>query len=181
MKRTLNMILSVLFVMSSGEKILCQIASGDKELSISASFMSREAESDNQAWTSFIFPVRVGFFVTDNIEIEPEILFSKFKNSDAGYIISGNIAYHFLPGNEKNNGVPFVFAGFGFANTIPFFPNIAYVGDSDETRTTLNAGAGLKVFISKPAAVRVEYRFQKFMNGENIYYHNVLVGISVFI
>ena len=181
MKNILKVILVILFVLISGESVLSQIESGDKELSISASFMSRKSENADEAWTSFIVPVRVGFFVTQNLEIEPEILFSKFKDSDAGYIISGNLAYNFNPSDKQSKVVPFVFAGFGISNTIAFFPNVAWVGDEDEIRTLINAGGGLKIFLSKPIALRLEYRFQNFMNNENIVYHNMLIGISAFL
>ena len=45
MKDILKVILVILFVLISGESVLSQIESGDKELSISASFMSRKSEN----------------------------------------------------------------------------------------------------------------------------------------
>ncbi len=181
MKKTFHIILLALLVIIPAEVVLSQIESGDKELSVSASFMSRKAENADEAWTSFIVPIRMGFFVTQNIEIEPEILFSDFKESDAGYIISGNLAYNFNPIDDQKKTFPFIFAGFGFSNTFAFFPNVAWIGDEDESRTLINAGGGFKTFLANSAALRIEYRYQNFMNERNIVYHNVLLGISAFL
>jgi len=181
MKNTFHVTLLALLVIIPAESVLSQIESGDKELSVSASFMSRKAENADEAWTSFIVAIRMGFFVTPNIEIEPEILFSDYKESDAGYIISGNLAYNFNPIDDQKKTVPFIFAGFGFSNTLAYLPNIAYIGQEDGSRTLINAGGGFKTFLASSVSLRIEYRYQNFMNDQNVVYHNVLLGISAFL
>jgi hypothetical protein len=158
---------------------LTQTETGDKELSIAASFMSRKFEGADEAWHSINHATSIGFFVTDGFEIEPEILLSKYKEEDVGIILSGNLAYNFNTSN--GNLVPFILGGAGYANTIIFLPKVAYESDEDDNWTVLNGGAGLKIFISKPIALRLEYRFQKFLGDTDITNHNIFFGISVFL
>jgi opacity protein-like surface antigen len=182
MKCFLKVFIGVLTTLISVETAFAQTERGDKELSIAASFMARKIEHDDQFWTAFNIPIRLGFLVTQNIEVEPEILFSKYEEEDAGFILSGNLAYNFNPTSPESKSVPFVLGGLGFSNTIMLFaPNAAWVGDKDENWTVLNLGGGIKMFMSKPVALRLEYRFQKFLGDSDITYHNIFLGVSVFL
>ncbi len=181
MKSCLRVLVGLLAVLVTVETASSQIEKGDKEFSVAASFMSVKYEHADDASTVFNIPVRVGFFVTRNVEAEPELLFSKFEGQEAGYILNGNLAYNFNRGRPGSEAVPFVLGGLGLSNTRLFLPNVAYSGAEDETWTVLNLGAGLKTFLRGPVALRWEYRFQKFSGDSDLTYHTVFLGVSVFI
>ncbi len=169
--------------------IFSQVAKGDKELSAAVSFAHAKFKEDS--FLSFRLAGRIGFFVSRNVEIEPELtigklgddLFSEEDGLKMGYILSCNLAYHFTPDKKT---VPFILAGFGISNAMmPYFHNVVTAGMEDKTFKVINAGAGFKLFSGKCFAVRLEYRFQHFFEGGGEFdfkysYHYGLIGISVF-
>jgi len=179
MKCALRVLIALLVVLISVPVVFSQTEKGDKELSIAASFMSRKYE-DGAAWTVINVPIRLGILVTKNFEIEPEILFAKYEEQDAGFILSCNLAYNFSLPDPESRTVPYLFSGIGFSNTIVHLPNCAMSGAEDETWTPLNLGGGVKFFLSNSAALRWEYRFQKFMGEWDYTYHNIFLGVSAF-
>jgi hypothetical protein len=180
MKWVFRVLIALLVVLISATAVFAQTEKGDKELSIAASFMSRKYEH-GEAWTVINIPIRLGIFVTKNVAIEPEILFAKYEEQDAGFILSCNLAYNFTLSDPESRTVPFLFSGFGFSNTIVHLPDFAMSGAEDETWTPLNLGGGVKFFLSKSAALRWEYRFQKFMGDWDYTYHNIFLGVSAFL
>jgi opacity protein-like surface antigen len=179
--RSLLIIFAVaLFIILSVDTVFAQTENGDIELSGAASFMSRKFEDAEEAWWVINLATRLGIFVTRTIEIEPEIMFSKYKEEDLGYALSGNLVFNISSRSPDNDIVPFFLGGFGVSNTIQFLPNILWFGSEDNTWTILNLGAGFKLFISKQVALRLEYRFQNYFEEENITYHNIFFGISAF-
>ena len=178
--RHCSRLFSLIIIIILHQEVYPQTQRGDKELSIVASFISIKYEKADEAWTAVNIPIRFGFFVTKNIEIEPELLFSKYEDEDAGFILSGNLAYNFTPSSE-GIVVPFVFAGLGFSNTTILLPNIAFEGRENKNWTVFNLGGGLKTFLAKSFALRLEYRFQNLFGDTDISYHNILLGISAFL
>jgi len=179
MKNVLKITIIIFFLC---QLVYSQTKKGAKELSIGASFMSRSYENSDESWTAFNIPIRLGFCVNNNLEIEPELLFNKYEEEDAGLIFSVNIAYNINSPGRSNPTVPFLLGGVGFSNTIVILPNYAHAGiEEGKGWTILNLGAGLKMFLSKTAALRLEYRFQKYNGDSDLTYHNVLFGMSVFI
>ena len=161
--------------------VYSQIEKGDHELSIGASYMSRSYENSDESWTAFNFPVRYGFFVTRIFQIEPELLYSKYKDNDTGLIFSCNLAFNMNASASPAHNIPFLYAGMGYSNTVIFFPNFANAGVQDKNWTILNLGAGLKMFLTESVALRFEYRFQKFYGDTDMTFHTILLGFSVFI
>jgi len=178
MKNVIKITIIIFFLC---QLVYSQTKAGAKELSIGASYMSRSYENSDESWTAFNIPIRLGFCVTNNLEIEPELLFNKYEDEDAGLIFSVNFAYNINRPGQSNPTVPFLLGGVGFSNTIVILPNYAGAGIEDKNWTILNLGAGLKIFLAKPAALRLEYRFQKYNGSSELTYHNVLFGMSVFI
>lgn len=169
--------------------ILSQVDKGDKELSAAASFA--HLKYGDSSLLTFRLAGRLGFFISDHFEIEPEFaigkvgedLFDGEGSLEMGYVLSCNLAYHFTPDQKR---VPFILAGFGLSNAMPFFHNVVTTGMKDRTYKVINAGAGIKLFTGKCFAVRLEYRFQHFFAGGGeldikYTYHYGLVGISVFL
>ena len=176
-----KLILAILIVLSSAEISFSQIKKGDKELSVAASLSSRKIENAEESWHAINVPIRVGIMLNRNLAIEPELSFSKYKDEDPGYILAANLAYNFTPTDAQNKLVPFISAGFGYANTTLFLSNLAWAGSEDDNWTVINASGGLKAFVREGAALRLEYRFQNFLGDRNLTYHNVFLGFSVFL
>jgi opacity protein-like surface antigen len=141
----------------------------------------------NMRWGNRSLSPRLGFFVNKGLEIEPEILFMVGSGADPVYMLNDNISYNFI---SKGKVVPFLLAGYGLANTVPFF-NLPLFR-TDFTVGVLNLGIGIKSFLTDDIAIRVEYRYQNFTGQKEItnsYYsytekvntriHSVQFGISI--
>ena len=171
----------LLLLLIPGELAFSQIQIGSKELSLTGYFMSRSYEGSDESWETLNLSLGFGYFVSQGFEIEPEIIFSSYEEEKSGWIFSGNVAYNFQTGGDGKGPVPFILAGIGYSNTFLLLPRIPYEGDDEENWTVFNAGAGLKIFISSPACLRIEYRFQKFDGEYDFTHHLFLFGISAFI
>lgn len=133
-----------------------QFGPGTVETSFSIALQSMSGEGSSV--TNLLASGRVGFFVVQGLEIEPEVTLLKPEEGDLCYVLNGNLAYNFqLP---STNAAPFILAGYGITNSIPVFD--LPILNVDMTVGVLNLGAGMKVKIVEGAALRVEYRFQKF-------------------
>ncbi len=114
-----------------------------------------------ELFSGFHLAGRFGYFLSKNIEIEPEVAIGKFEDADVGYVLSCNLNYNLTAGGK----------------TVPFF-----LAGGEDTYMLLNAGLGVKVFLSETAAFRAEYRFQHiFAEDGYITYHYGLIGFSFFL
>jgi hypothetical protein len=166
-----------------------QIREGkNNELSISGSFQNISEEDHSRSESAILISPRLGFFVTGGLEIEPEGVVMFGSGAGLSYMLNANVAYNF-PGGK--NGVPFLLAGYGYANAVPVFGVPRY--SPNYGLGVLNLGAGMKIFFAEVVAVRLEYRFQNFNGtGEtynygyysytddtDITFHTVQFGFSV--
>ncbi len=158
------------------------------ELSLSGGYQNYSSGSSSGSSGAFLISPRFGFYVVQGFEIEPEILLMLSSGSDPVYVLNGNISYNFLTAGKT---VPFILAGYGLANTVPFFgvPLLR----TDFAVGVLNLGGGVKAFVREDIAVRVEYRYQTFSGeGEttisssysythkvDVRMHTVQFGISI--
>jgi len=140
--------------------------------------------------TTLSIPVRVGYFLTDNIEIEPEITHTYMKYSYEDYsgstttsLLLANVAFNF---NTPSQVMPFVLGGVGLMTE-----RTSYDGESEsESGFAWNVGGGIKWFVANRVALRIEYRFIHFplTTVEDTFYkiteshtnHRIFVGISIF-
>ena len=140
--------------------------------------------------TTLSIPVRVGYFLTDNIEIEPEITHTYMKYSYEDYsgstttsLLLANVAFNF---NTPSQVMPFVLGGVGLMTE-----RTSYDGESEsESGFAWNVGGGIKWFVANRVALRIEYRFISFSltTEEDTNYkiteshtnHRIFVGISMF-
>ncbi|HEX6740031.1 MAG TPA: outer membrane beta-barrel protein [Vicinamibacteria bacterium] len=167
------------------------LAAGRVELSTAASFTNLKEGGGDESFTVLSVPLRVGYLVTKNFGLEGEVLATHvdFGGDDSdngtGALFSANALYHFNPEGRTS---PFLLVGGGVGNAEEFL-NIAY--KADRTVTAFHAGAGVKAFLNRRAALRLEYRFSRYSGGErstgfftsedpSTSLHKVLVGISVF-
>ena len=174
-------------VLLSCNSLIAQPGEGrSKELSLSGCYQNYSTDESSQSRAAFLISPRLGFFVFQGFEIEPELVAMLPSSSDIVYMLNGNISYNFI---GKGKGVPFVLLGYGIANTVPLF-NVptwkTYIGVG-----VLNVGGGVKAFLREDIAIRFEYRYQRF-TGEGrrqglSYYtqrldtriHTVQFGLSV--
>jgi opacity protein-like surface antigen len=160
---------------------------GSVELSTAASVSFTQAPGDgNDDLTVIQLPLRVGYFITDRIGLEGEILLSHLDSGDedasTGFVGSASFAFHFSP---KARTTVFLLAGGGAGNGVEL---ATLAADTDTTVTTLHAGLGLKTFLGHRAALRVEYRFTHYSGDEpelfspstDLDSHKLLFGFSVF-
>ena len=124
-----------------------------KELGLSGSYQNYSSGSSSGSTGAFLVSPRLGFYVVEGLEIEPELLFLISSGSDPVYILNGNVSYNFI---SEGKGVPFILIGYGLANTVPFF-NVPTT-KTDFRVDVLNAGGGVKAFLKEDIAVRIEYR-----------------------
>ena len=164
---------------------------GQRELSFAAAFMAVN-EEEGETNTAFNLSGRVGYYISNRFEFEPEMILSKYEDEDPGFVLSANFLYNVSsPGASRLS--PFLLAGIGWSNTLPFF-NQTNFGDADRNYTVLNLGMGIKTFLGEWSALRFEYRFQRFLAEEvvlpypyrwtydpSVSYHNLLFGLSVFL
>ena len=177
MKILKKMFVVVLILMIPVSTVLAQADKGDKELSTAASFMVIRPEGGD-TYSGIHLAGRFGYFLSKNMEIEPEVAIGKFEDADMGYVLSCNLNYNL---SASGKTVPFFLVGGGICNTAWFLvPNLAITG-GDETHLLLNAGVGVKVFLSETTAFRAEYRFQHIFSDGYITYHYGLIGFSVFL
>lgn len=173
-------VLTVFFFL--GTLVVSAQPAGKKwEVGAAFSYTNYKFKGDTESSYVFNLPVRVGYYVWQGLEIEPELLLTKFKGSDTGYILSGNFAYNFKTAGSLQ---PFILAGVGFGNGFAF-ANIVE-GDTDFHATVLNFGGGVKCLVGNSAAIRVEYRYTHNhltatgFEAENANIHQLLAGFSLF-
>lgn len=171
--------------------LLAQSSKTDKtEWGFSGSYQKYSTSGSSSSSGAVLISTRLGFFVYEGLEVEPELLGMLSSGSDPVYMFNGNVSYNF---NTTGMEVPFLLVGYGLANTVPFF-NVPFTR-TDFGVGVLNLGAGMKMFLKEDIALRVEYRFQKFTGeGETTAYgsysytqkvdtriHTVQIGISIFL
>jgi len=151
------------------------------EVGGSVSFTSFKFSGSTESDSVFNLPVRVGYFIWRGLEIEPEVMYTKFSGSDAGYLLSANLAYNFKMSRPI---LPFILGGIGFGNGFTF-AGIAE-GDTQMNAFVFHFGAGAKFLIGSSAAFRLEYRYthnrltETGFEAENLNAHQFLLGVSVF-
>jgi len=122
-------------------------------------------------------PIRLGFFVFKGLEIEPELFLTIPEGEDLGYLLLANISYNF---KVSDKFIPFVLAGGGYGNSEQSF---SVVYDYGTDILAVNFGAGIKYLVSNSAAIRMDYRFTKYL-AEGYWLdrtdNNVFFGLSIF-
>jgi len=148
-------------------------------------------EGEPYTITTLSIPTRLGYFLTRNIELEPEIIHTSMKVSYAGEsysqtssLLLANVAFNFQTASKV---MPFVIGGAGLART-----SASATGEETVSSSSFawNAGAGIKWFVANSAALRIEYRFIHYSFTEEVdtiatiteghTYHRIFFGVAVF-
>ena len=139
--------------------------------------------------STFSVPVRVGFFLTNNLEIEPEVIYNYMRMSLDGEYLSqttavllANVAFNF---GTSSQVMPFVVGGAGI---IMISEGATDEETVSESGFAWNVGAGIKWFAANSVALRFEYRFISFSITEVDIFelkqshtvHRIFAGISIF-
>jgi len=189
------MFLSILvFLISS--LVYGQSKQGDWELSLSGYLgsikhstkvtgPSYHRESEGEAQSYVVLALRPGYYFSKEIEFEPEILWTAQEHFLPALALSANIAYNFNIPNSKVT--PFLLIGYGYSNGLPITQRLLGRESEKLDISCFSAGAGLKIFVAEPVALRIEYRYQSYnqetSNYGNTYestntFHTLLIGFS---
>jgi hypothetical protein len=179
MKRTVIFLTLVMFAVAT--VAMAQPFEKKKwEFSTALSFTSF-SQSGGYSQSVLNIPLTVGYFVWKGLEIQPEIMLTKFKGDDAAFLASLNLAYNFL---MQKKLVPYVLAGFGLGNGFSYVGIVE--GSSGTHATALNFGAGAKYLVGTAAAFRAELRYSHYHFTEsgftpfNYNSFQFFTGISLF-
>ncbi len=157
---------SVLVILCATSFVIAQPREGARtELGLSASYQNYSSGSSSGKGALLLSP-RVGFYVIEGLEIEPELLWMVAEGVEPTYMLNGNLSYNF---KTEGKAWPFILAGYGTANTVPFF-NVPMFR-SGFSVGVLNLGAGLKYYVKEDVAIRMEYRYQKFSGEQTESYY----------
>jgi hypothetical protein len=156
-------IFALFVLMAISLSLRAETLNGKKvELSISGAYQSSSYESGSSSSSSsgaFYVSPRVGVFLIEGLEFEPELSLV-FGSGYSAYILNGNLAYNVV---VHKKDYAFVLAGYGYSNALPFLNGVPIqYGSSNTSFGVLNLGCGLKVFIADNVAMRVEFRHQRF-------------------
>lgn len=187
MTRLFIMILGVMFFLSND--LYSQPLKKSWELSFSGNMGSVSSSSKNYSSSSQFIALtfRPGFFITENIEIEPEIQWLAADGDKPLFSYSANAAYNF--GNPLSTKIPFILVGYGRTNSIPIIRTLVFRSSDKHDISIINVGAGMKFLAAKNVAFRVEYRHQRFTYSRTFFnttyeystkYNHMLFGFSIF-
>lgn len=176
-------------VFFSGTSLYSQPVEKTWELSLSGNLTSVTSSSNNYSSSSQYLSIyfQPGFFITQNVEIEPEILWLAVDGETGLSSFSANLAYNF--GNPPSKNLPFVLVGYGRTNSIPINQTLIIPSSNKHDINILNFGAGMKFFASKSVAFRIEFRHQRYTYSRKSFnttydystkYTYLLFGFSVF-
>jgi hypothetical protein len=154
------------------------------EFSTALAFFSAKADGED-SFSYLSLPFRFGWFIWKGLEIEPEVqLFIPIgeDKGDTAYFLLGKLLYNFQTSGKL---VPFIGGGVGFGNGLPIFGIVQ--GTAGEKFTDFCGIAGVKYLIGNVAALRAEYRFNRyswdwsdFEPAEKGTVHQIFVGLSIF-
>lgn len=193
MKRLTALLIVLIVVVAP---VGAQVGSGSTELSLSFAGgwwkMQNEragsptSETESLGYT--MIALRLGVYVSDFLEVEPECMMTARESYRPAYAVAGNLLLLF-PMTEERKASPFILAGYGISNGIPFGYQLQGRFSPEMDVNLLQAGGGVKIFASNTIAFRLEYRYQQYTREEEGWYgkekrtylfHNFFFGTSVF-
>lgn len=178
MKRILVFCLVFFFLFISVKGIFAQPVEGIK-FEFSTSFLMGNVKGKGGIETGKVFniPLRIGLFVCEGLEFEPELLLTVTEDSDrTGVLFSGNLVYNFKASKKVNI---FVLGGFGLGNLTQSFSRAF---NYSQNIVAKNFGGGIKYVIGSFAGIRFEYRLASYSEFGNHLRtdHNIYLGMSIF-
>jgi len=163
---------------------------GKTELSAAFSFQSMKEKGFSESSWILTLPVQIRYFITQNIGLGAEMIFTDGKGEEnSGLILNGIVEVAFP---TPDGVIPFLNAGYGISNGSYLIDRLAIKSYDDATLGVLNLGAGIRIPFGEKVFGKTEVRYQKF-TGEYKYdsffgtqtidigttYINVLFGLSL--
>ncbi len=177
MKKIMKVFLLIFLFLVLSEAAFAQPVKNKKfEFSTSASIWNVTFR-DQETETLINIPVRLGFFISKGFEIEPELFLTIPEGEDIGILFLVSVSYNF---KASNKFIPFILAGGGYGNSEQSV-SVAY--DYGTDIFVMNFGGGIKYLVSNSAAIRMDYRFTKYLaegNWLDRTDNNVFFGLSIF-
>lgn len=191
--------LTFAFTMFLSANTIAQVQKGSKEIScsfayssVSASTRTSEKGADltthNNPTRYLTTALRFGYFVSNPLELEPELHIFASSRALPITTFTLNLSYNFRI--KESRFLPFALFGLGASNGLP------YCTDQSEERhvySAMNLGCGVKYFLNEHVALRGEYRLQKFVAFEaslkyslpsltttELNHESLLFGLSMF-
>lgn len=164
---------------------------GKTELSAAFSFQSVTEKGISEGSWILTLPVQMRYFITQNIGLGAEVIFTDGKGEqNSGLILNGIVEVAFP---TPDGVVPFLNAGYGISNGSYALDRLAIKTYDNVTLGVLNLGAGIRVPFGEKVFGKTEVRYQKF-TGEYDYdsflgnthteeigttYVNIIFGLSL--
>ena len=116
----------------------------------------------NESYPHFVVGAATRIRITRHWSIEPEFSYMKRSSNDEDYIFQPNVVYEF--NRVEKRVVPYLIGGVGVMrhkgayNSSDSPTGVPVTYDTSYTTWTVNAGGGLKIFVSKNLFVSPEAR-----------------------
>lgn len=138
-----------------------------------------------EAQSYVVSALRTGYYFIEGFEFEPEITWTAQEHFPPALALSANISLNLNIPNSKVT--PFLLIGYGYANGLPITQRLLGRESDQLDIGCFSAGAGLKIFVAAPVALRIEYRYQSYNQETSNYgysyestttFHTLLIGFS---
>lgn len=164
---------------------------GKTELAGAFSFQYMKQKDASEGSWILNLPVQTRYFVTQNIGIGAELIFTDGKGEGSSGLILNGILEVAFP--TPNGVIPFLNAGYGISNGSLIVDRLAIKNYDNVTFGVLNLGGGVRVPFGEKVYGKIELRYQRF-TGEYKYdsffgssqtfdvstnYLNALFGLSL--
>lgn len=171
MKRWL--ILSLVGCLALGSVSFAAVQKGDTELDALGAWMKQNGEGDYDDVDVFFLSAGIGYFVTDNVQIQGAALgaWTEFGGSDLDiWAVGGRVKYHFM---STNQWVPYIGAQVMWAN-------FDAGGDDDGDGVLWGPLVGLRYELNAYNDFFVEYQYHMWSGDIDDYIddgHGLFVGL----
>lgn len=147
---------------------------GVREIGISGGYFHQADTNDH----SFELYLRGGRMAGAGMEYELEGGWQRSWDDDYSHNLFTGVGNFMYNVRTYASWAPFFLGGGGIA-----YDRYSIQGNNDSwTDGLINFGGGVKLFFTRDAALRVEYRYKiRFHDPEDIYTHHILFGLSAFI
>lgn len=137
---------------------------GRFELSPSLSFNSIKDNQGTNVWY-LVVPVSLTYYVSRNIGLGGELLFTEMKEDGNMGIISSLILQAGFP--VKEGPIPYFLAGVGLGNSSYVINQMVFrYNENSSTYLVFTAGMGIKIPLTKSVMGNIDLRYQHFSGKE---------------
>lgn len=166
-----SVLLSLVFALLLPLISVAQPVQGSKEISLQGYVTSRDEKitekgtpnSESYDMTVGSLYLRMGYFITDNFSIDPELNWGFTDKTPPSFAFSLNGSFH---APLKENIFVFVTGGAGLSNSVPFL-NVSVNRYTEKFDIAMyNFGGGIKYYLTENLALRTEFRYQVYSYEE---------------